>query len=141
MKKLISTIFCTHRPERDIKNANRVNLWAIAWALTLLIITVATKQGWLNNNVLIASAFIVHSAIGLKMVFAYKHHLKELDEMERKIQLDALAMSVGSAIICFSSYSILAKADIVPPLAPNYLIILIALTYIVGIFVGRVRYS
>ena len=74
------------------------------------------------------------------MVFAYKRFLTELDEMERKIQLDALALSVGITIISFSSYSILDKNGILPELNSAYLIALMALTYIVGIIAGRIRY-
>ena len=74
------------------------------------------------------------------MVFSYRRFLIELDEMERKIQLDALALSVGVTIISFSSYSILDKNGILPELNSAYLIALMALTYMVGIISGRLRY-
>ena len=128
-------------PARDLKNANRVNLWGLAWAFSLLVVTYAAKQDWLDSILLISLAFLAHTAIGITMVLTFRHMLKELDEMEKKIQLDALALSVGITIICFSSYSLLAKAEVVPSLNSAYLVMLMALTYIAGIMIGRVRYS
>ena len=75
------------------------------------------------------------------MILAYKRFLKELDEMERKIQLDALALSVGVTVVVFGGYTILEKAEMVPDLEASSLIMLTALTYMVGIIVGRIRYQ
>lgn len=141
MKNIFKAIFCTNLPKRDIKNANRVNFLALLWALSLALITFAFKKNLIESNLLIGLTFLLHTAIGIFMVLSFKHMLKELDEMEKKIQLDALALSVGTTIICFSSYSLLAKANILPPLNSAYLIMLMALTYVAGIMIGRVRYS
>ena len=75
------------------------------------------------------------------MILAYKRFLKELDEMERKIQLDALALSIGVTLVAFGGVSILEKAGMVPELEASHLIVLIALTYMAGIIVGRIRYQ
>ena len=42
------------------------------------------------------------------------NNIMPLDEMERKIQLDALALSVGVTVVAFGGYSILEKAAMVP---------------------------
>lgn len=60
--------------------------------------------------------------------------------MERKIQQDALVLSVGVTIIGFSSYSILEGAGVVSELSPSSLIVLMALAYMTGIIIGRIRY-
>ncbi|ABV38965.1 conserved hypothetical protein [Shewanella sediminis HAW-EB3] len=140
MKSIFNALCSKGLPARDLKNANRVNLLAVLWALSLLVGSLLSQ--YYSLSVLVISlAFITHTVIGIAMVFAYKRYLTELDEMERKIQLDALALSVGVTIIGFSSYSILAKNGILPELNSAYLIALMALTYIAGIISGRLRYS
>ncbi|MCG9731464.1 hypothetical protein L1D44_16850 [Shewanella sp. Isolate13] len=138
--KIIEAICAKGLPKRDLKNANRVNLLALFWALTLMISTFLSENELLSSGLLITLAFCIHTLLGIAMLASYRHFLVQLDEMERKVQLDALALSVGVAIISFSSYSILENNAIVPPLNAAYLIVLIALTYIVGIIKGRISY-
>ncbi|QQX80191.1 hypothetical protein JK628_22440 [Shewanella sp. KX20019] len=140
MKKILDTICVKGLPKRDIKNANLVNLLALLWAVSLLIGTYLAEEGVLDSPITIAIAFGTHTIIGIAMLLSYKRFLIQLDEMERKVQLGALALAVGVAIISFSSYSILESATTLPPLQTSYLIALMALAYIVGIIKGRLAY-
>ena len=141
MSKLIDAIMCKNLPARDIKNANIVNLWAVAWAGSLAIISFISEYEWYSATLPVAVAFVINSGIGVAMILAYKRFLKELDEMERKIQLDALALSVGVTVVAFGGYSILNKAGMAPEMTASSLVVLIALTYMAGIIVGRIRYQ
>ena len=141
MSKLIDAIICKNLPARDLKNANLVNLWAIAWAANLAIISYISKYEWYSAVLPITMAFVLSSGIGVGMLLAFKRFLKELDEMERKIQLDALALSVGVTLVVFGGYSILNKAGVAPELQASSLLVLIALTYMAGIIAGRIRYQ
>ena len=140
MKTILDAIACRGLPARDIKNANIVNLWALAWAVSLGLISFLSKYQWYSPGFPTILAFTVQTGIGIGMLFAFIRFLKNLDEMERKIQLDALALSVGVTVVAFASYSILEKSGIVPDLKSSYLIALIAFTYMAGIVFGRIRY-
>lgn len=137
--KIIEAICAKGLPKRDLKNANRVNLLALLWAGTLLLSTYLIENQSLSTGI-VTMLFSLHSLIGIFMLVSYRHFLVQLDEMERKVQLDALALSVGVTIIFFSSYSILANSAIVPTLNAAYLIALMALTYMFGIIKGRINY-
>ena len=140
MSKILDAILCKGLPARDIKNANRVNLLALLWAGTLAITSMSREYTWHSNMLFISIIFTVHTFIGLLMVFSFRKFLKELDDLERKIQLDALALSVGITIISFSSTSILSMAGIIEKLDQSSLIMLMAASYMVGIVVGRIKY-
>lgn len=140
MKKVFDAICVKGLPKRDIKNANRVNLLTLLWVITLMISTYLAGEGMLTSPIALTIAIAIHVIVGIAMLLSYKHFLTQLDEMERKVQLGALALAVGVAIISFSSYSILEEATTLPPLNTAYLIALMALTYIVGIFKGRLAY-
>jgi hypothetical protein len=141
MSKLKDAILCTNLPARDVKNSNILSAWALAWAASLGIIAFISRYEWYSAPLPITAAIVVNVGIGLGMILAYKHFLKELDELERKVQLDALALSVGVTLVVFGGYSILDKAGVAPALEASHLIMLIALTYIAGIIVGRIRYQ
>lgn len=140
MKQIIDAICSRGLPSRDIQNANRVNLLALLWALSLGGTSFLAHQGYLASTWVVVICFILHGAIGIWMLLAFKRFLRQLDEMERKIQLDALALAVGVSIIGFSLYSILDLADLLPDLKAAYLVVLLALTYMLGIIFGRLSY-
>ena len=140
MKKYINAMFCQDLPKRDIQNANRVNICALLWASSLCVVIFCADYEWFSGIFIVAVAFLVNVIIGLVMVLSYRKLLINLDEMERKIQLDALAISVGVTIVSYAGYSILEKSSVLPELKASYLIVLISLSYVVGILSGRLRY-
>ncbi len=140
MNRLINAITLKGLPARDIKNANLANLWIFAWAGTLAIISFLSKYDWYASVLPTTIGIVVHVGIGVGMMLAYKRLLKHLDEMERKIQLESMALSVGMTLVGFSTYSILDKAGFVPELKPAFLIMLMGFTYIGGLIIGRIRY-
>ena len=76
------------------------------------------------------------------MIVANKNHLKGLDEMQQKIQLDAMAISLGVGIVCGISYSLLDQTNLISYDAEiSHLIILMSLTYMAGTIIGRIRYQ
>jgi len=122
---------------RDIKNAIIANLWIFAWALSLGVISYLSDFQWYEAIWASTIGLVVHVGLGIGMVLAYKRFLSEADELEKKIQLDALALSVGVTIVAFSSYSVLEKIAGLPALTPAYLIVVLALSYSVGLVAGR----
>jgi len=140
MSKVLDAILCKGLPARDIKNANRVNLLALLWAGTLAVTAFSKEYTWHNTMLFISIIFTLHTAIGIFMVLSFRKFLKELDDLERKIQLDALALSVGITIISFSSSSILSMVGIIEKLDQSSLIMLMAITYMIGIVAGRIKY-
>lgn len=141
MKKMINAVFRQGLPARDLRNANIVNLWAFAWAATMILASLGMKYGWYTSAYQIIIAFAVHVSIGIGLILAYRRFLTRLDELERKIQLNALALSVGVAMVGGSGHSLLAKAGFVSSLGFHDMLALIALTYMVSLIVGRIRYA
>ena len=141
MGKLFDAITSKGLPERDIKNAVRANLWIMAWAAVLVISTSFINADGGNSIIIAVAATVAITFIGIGMILLYRKMLRELDEMERKVQLDALALSVGTTLVGFGSYSILAKVGVLPDLKAAYGIACMGLVYMAGLIIGRVRYS
>jgi hypothetical protein len=139
MGKLTDTILLKGLPTQDVKNANIVNLWVMIWAGSLLVAVLSQEIFSFNNLISTLIMATLNIICGLMMIRAYQHMLRTLDEMEREIQLDALALSVGVAMLAFSASGILQIADILPQLEASWLLTIMPFSYSIGLVLGRSR--
>lgn len=140
MGKITNVLFATGLPKRDRKNEWRVNLWAFAWVLTLLASRAIFEFTEAGAAVLWALV-LIHASIALKVVLTYRYFLNQLDELERKVQMDALAMAAGGAIMIFSTGGILAAGGVTPQPSAAFIVVCLSLIYIVSTIIGRWRLS
>ena len=127
----------------DNTRKTTVNLayWTGAWVLTMALVTFGPKFIWNENNTITIIGILVNLAIGIGVIFANKRHLNSLDELQRKIQLEAMAISLGVAVIFGLSYSMLDISNLITYDAEiSHLVILIGLTYLGGTVIGNLRY-
>ena len=76
------------------------------------------------------------------MILVNIKHLNGLDELQKKIQLEAMGIALGVGIVGGLSYSLLDTTNLITQDAKiSFLIILIALTYMAGIIIGQKRYK
>lgn len=127
-------------PARDIRNANIANLWIFAWAISLVGISFLAGYEWYASGLIVAVGLLIHTGIGVCMILAFRKFLAEADELQRKIQLDALALSVGVTIVAFSISSLLAKSDVLPQMDTTGLLVAMSLGYGAGLTMGWRRY-
>jgi hypothetical protein len=75
------------------------------------------------------------------VIVANKRHLLGLDELQQRIQLEAMALSLGVGLVAGLAYSNLDVANLIPGDAEiSNLVILISLTYAAGIVAGQRKY-
>ncbi|WP_424492407.1 hypothetical protein [Salinimicrobium sp. GXAS 041] len=123
---------------------NTVNLakWTAAWVITMAIVSFGAKLIWDFNPVISGVAIAVNFAIGIGMILANRRHLKAQDEMQRKIQLEAMGISLGIAVVAGLAYSMMDIANLIHYDAEiSHLVVLIALTYLAGVIYGSYRYK
>mgnify|MGYP006092209927 FL=1 len=80
--------------------------------------------------------------IGFGMIYANKRHLLGMDEMQRHIQYGAMALTLGVGLVVGVSYELLEDIKLItfePEI--SHLILLMCLTYCIGIIVGNRRYQ
>lgn len=125
-----------------LKNTKRLALWTLAWVLTMAVAAFGPKLLW-DFNTTISAIFIgVNTLIGVGMIQANRRYLNGLDEMQRKISLEAMAIALGVGLVGGLSYGMLDIANVVSFHAEiGHLVILIGVTYLVAIVVGNLRYK
>ena len=127
---------------RTKKNTIRLAFWTATWIISLAVATFGHLFLWDADSLLSIIAIFTNLLVGFGMIVANKNHLKGLDEMQQKIQLDAMAISLGVGIVCGISYSLLDQTNLISYDAEiSHLIILMSLTYMAGTIIGRIRYQ
>ena len=124
------------------KNTRQLGYWTAAWVISLAIATFGAIFIWNGNETITVMAILINLLIGIRMIFANKKHLNGLDELQRKIHLEAMGISLGVAVVFGISYSSLDTANIISYHAEiSHLVILIGLTYLAGVIIGVMRYK
>jgi len=123
------------------RNTKRLGYWTAAWVVTMAVANFGPRFIWQFNESLTVIAILINLAIGFGMIVANKHHLKGLDEMHQKIQLEAMALSLGVGLVVGLAYSNLDVTNIIAFDAEiSHLVILMGLTYGAGVIAGRRRF-
>jgi len=124
------------------KNTLRLFFWTGAWVLATAGAAFGPRFLWDFNTLPTILGVLIHIGIGFGMIRVFKQYLLGLDELQRKIQLDAIALTLGVGLVIGSSYELLEDIKLIP-FEPeiSHLIILMSLTYCVGIILGNRRYQ
>ncbi|MDE2735207.1 MAG: hypothetical protein OXI72_12495 [Gemmatimonadota bacterium] len=122
------------------KNTIRFLCWSFAWSMTMVLADKAILYEWHSSALISAIAIVLNAGIGIGMILSYLRHLKSMDELQRKIQLDALAIAMGVALVGSFSYSLMVTAKFITDVEVSDIILLMTFTFVVSVTVGHVRY-
>ena len=127
---------------RTKKNTIRLLFWTGTWVLSMAVAAFGPKFLWNFNTSLSIVGVLIHLGIGFGMILANKQYLNALDELMRKIQLEAMALSLGVGLVVGLSYELLEDIKLIsfePEI--SHLIMLMGFTYCIGIILGDRRYQ
>jgi hypothetical protein len=123
------------------KNTIRLACWGVAWVAATALMGLGPKFLWNKASVFTLLAAGVNVAVGVGMILANKRYIADLDELQQKVYLNALAITVGVAVIAGIPVSVLNKYDVIPFKADiSFMVGLMGLTYMVCVFYGNWRY-
>jgi len=129
------------RKERKI-NLYRLAAWTWSWVATLAIATFGPKYIWDDHTVLTTLAVLVNFSNGVLMIIANRNLFNNFDELERKIHLESLAMTLGLAVVAGLSYSLLDTTNLISSDAEiSNLILFIGVTYLIFVTINARRYK
>ncbi|MDE0586705.1 MAG: hypothetical protein OSB64_00005, partial [Candidatus Marinimicrobia bacterium] len=94
-------------------NTVQLGLWTGAWVLTTALAAFGPKLFWEFNTPLTILGVLINLGIGFGMILTNKRYLNGLDELMRKIQLEAMAISLGVGLVCGLSYELLEDIKLI----------------------------
>ena len=121
------------------KNVMRLFRWNAAWVVATALMAFGPKYLWNRALVFTLLAVGLDVAVGVGMILANKNYLTELDELQRKVQLNSMAITLGVAVVTGVPFSVMDGYRMIPFHADiAYLLILMGLTFgVSNLFVTR----
>jgi hypothetical protein len=108
----------------------RIFGWTALWVGTCALLIFGPKFLWNKAPVFTLLAVSLNIFVGISAIMANKKYFEELDDLQRKIHLNSLAITVGVAFIAAVPYSVMDSYHIIPFHADvAHLVMLMGLTY------------
>lgn len=127
--------------EERKKHLTTLGFWTGLWVITIAIATWGPKFVWDNRPPITTIAIATNCIIGILMIVANRKLFNHYDELERKIHLESLALTLGLAVIAGLTYSLLDRTNLIPLDAEiGILIGFIGVCYMVTLLINRKRY-
>ncbi len=126
---------------RMTRNTWGLAAWTVAWVASVALASFGSGNLWNDQPAptLVAIGFSV--LVGVGMLFANKRNLQGLDELQRTIQLEAMAWSLGAGLVGGVAWTLFARHDLVGIEAEiGHLIAFMGLVYLAGCIAGLLRY-
>ena len=128
--------------EERKKHLLNLGLWTWSWVATLAIATFGPKFIWDDHTVLTTFAILTNLVNGVLMILANRKLFNHYDELERKIHLESLALTLGLTVIIGLTYSLLDQVNLIPFDAEiGILVGFVGLTHMITLLINRKRYS
>jgi hypothetical protein len=123
------------------KRTIRLACWGGAWLAATALMKFGPKFLWNKALAFTLLAVGLDVAVGVGMILANKTYLAELDELQQKVYLNALGITVGVALIAGVPYSVMDYYHVIPFHAEIWhLLMLMSLTFSVSFLYGTWRY-
>jgi len=121
-------------------NVGALALGTLAWVATLALATFGPRLLW-DSPVLSWVAIALNLAAGVVWIIVHARYLRGVDDLQRKILMDAIAVALGAGLVGGLAYAAASNAGLVPAQADLALAsVVMGLVYMGAVAVGTLRY-
>ena len=126
---------------KEQKKQNKVLLgWTLAWVVSLAFLTGAENTLW-NDLIYTKIGLLINLVIGIVMIVAHKNLFKTYDELQKKIQFEAMAITLGLAVVVGLTYEVSFDFGVIDSEPEfEYLVFFICFSYIASTIINSLRY-
>jgi hypothetical protein len=125
-----------------MKTSIRLVLWTLAWAATLALAKFGPELSWDSQQAVASwAAVAANLVVGIGWIVAFTRFLRGIDELQRKIVQDALAITLGVGWVGGFAYVVADAAGLVA-YDVNLAVFpaLLGVVYMIAFVVGKIRY-
>ena len=115
--------------------------WTLAWMVSLAFLSYGANFLW-DNLLITKIGLLINLAIGVGMIIANKNLFKHYDELQKKIQFEAMALTLGLAVVVGLTYEVSFDFGVIDSEPEfEYLMFFISFTYITSNIINSRRYK
>ena len=114
--------------------------WTIAWVASLAFLSGGENSLW-DNLLFTKIGLLINLAIGIGMIIANKNLFKTYDELQKKIQFEAMAITLGLAVVVGLTYEVSFDFGVINSEPEfEYLVLFISFSYTASNIINSRRY-
>ncbi|MEZ7277595.1 hypothetical protein [Pseudoalteromonas sp. 68 DY56-GL68] len=122
--------------QRNKQNTLNLAKWTVVWLLTLAIASFGPHFLWQDQTVITVAAIVINILVGVMMILANKRQLQGMDELQQRVQLNAMGITLGASLVFGLAYSLLQSSGLVHFNEDiSHLVLFMGMTYLVCILV------
>lgn len=126
---------------RSIRGALGLVAWTAAWVASVVLANFGPRILWNDQPAPTVLALAFSVVVGVGMLLSYKRYLHAMDELQRTVQLEAMAWTLGAGLVGGVAWALLDRHDLVAFEAEiGHLIAFMSVVYVVGCIAGSRRY-
>ena len=126
---------------KEQKKQTKIMLvWTIAWVISLAFLSGGENSLW-DSLLITKIGLIINLAIGIGMIIANKNLFKTYDELQKKIQFEAMAITLGLAVVVGLTYEVSFDFGVIDKEPEfEYLMFFISFSYIASNIINARKY-
>jgi hypothetical protein len=125
---------------RSVKDNLRVVAWIFIWMGSLVVSDKAALYGWWSEEWLTLLSIVVNVGLGLMVIRTYLQMLGRMDDLQRKIQLEALGLALGISLVGACAYSLLVTWGYIVDEEVSDIFVLMCVSYAASSLYGVWKY-
>ncbi|MGV8911977.1 MAG: hypothetical protein ACOH14_05105 [Rhodoglobus sp.] len=126
---------------RASTNSFALAIWTFAWIATLALAKFGPAYLWDSLPVAGWILITANLVVGIGWIVAHARYLRGVDDLQRKIMLDAIAVALGAGLVGGFAYAAANSIDLIAFDANVALLsALMTVVYIVAMVVGSLRF-
>ncbi len=127
--------------KRSIKENMKMVAWIFIWMVSLIVSDKAALYGWWSAEWITVLSIVINAGFGLGVVHRYRRMLKGMDDLQRKIQLEALSMAFGVSVVGTISYSLLVTWGYIIDEEVTDIFMLMSISFSASVLLNSLRYK
>ena len=125
---------------QSVKDNLTLVVWIFVWVGTMTLSDKAALHGWWSSQWVTLASIGLNLAMGVGTIAAFLRMLRRMDDLQKKIQLDALSMALGISVVGSAAYSLLVTWGYIVDEDVSDIFVLMCVSYSAGAIYGTVRY-
>ena len=125
--------------ERDRRNQRILLAWMFAWMAAWVGASLLIDRVLATGSAATLVAALAPNLLGIAAVRAFMTFLREVEELQRKVQLDALAFAFGVGVMAIIGLELANEAGLYEG-SPTDALMFMAVSYSLGVTLGWRRY-
>ena len=127
--------------QRAFKNVIPIAVGTLVWVATLALARFGPEALWDSNPVIGWLAIALNVAVGVALIVIHARYLRQVDELQRKILVDGMALALGVGLVGGFAYGAASASGLIDfDLNIAYLSTLMGVVYAIGSVIGTIRY-